>query len=111
MTLTTATDPIPGTEPAMNAQMNVNADVTPLNSRVQQFISQPRKVLIDGRWVAAKSGQTVAEGEWCWPGASTSSRCCQSYGRRGLMAFRGRNSRRESARLDFHQANVFVEVH
>ena len=29
-----------------------------LNSRVQQFISQPRKVLIDGRWVAAKSGET-----------------------------------------------------
>ncbi len=38
--------------------MNANAEVTALNSRVQQFISQPRKVLIDGRWVAAKSGET-----------------------------------------------------
>src|SRR5258708_124952 len=45
-------------EPAMNAQVNTNADLISLNSRVQQFISQPRKVLIDGRWVAAKSGET-----------------------------------------------------
>src|SRR6266849_7648793 len=45
-------------EPAMNAQVNANPDLISLNSRVQQFISQPRKVLIDGRWVAAKSGET-----------------------------------------------------
>src|ERR1700744_879068 len=45
-------------EPAMNAQVNANADVIALNERVQQFISQPRKVLIDGRWVGAKSGET-----------------------------------------------------
>jgi phenylacetaldehyde dehydrogenase len=38
--------------------MNANAEVTALNSRVQQFISQPRKVLIDGRWVAAQSGES-----------------------------------------------------
>jgi phenylacetaldehyde dehydrogenase len=38
--------------------MNANAEVTALNARVQQFISQPRKVLIDGRWVAATSGET-----------------------------------------------------
>ena len=42
----------------MNAQLNANADLTALNARVQQFIAQPRKVLIDGRWVAAKSGET-----------------------------------------------------
>src|SRR6201996_5677044 len=40
----------------MNAQLN--PDVMALNARVQQFIAQPRKVLIDGRWVAAKSGAT-----------------------------------------------------
>jgi phenylacetaldehyde dehydrogenase len=40
----------------MNAQLN--SDVITLNARVQQFIGQPRKVLIDGRWVAAKSGET-----------------------------------------------------
>src|SRR5580693_1845342 len=45
-------------EPEMNAQVNVNNDVTPLSARVQQFISQPRKVLIGGRWVGAKSGKT-----------------------------------------------------
>ena len=42
----------------MNAQVNVNSDVTALSARVQQFISQPRKVLIGGRWVGAKSGET-----------------------------------------------------
>src|SRR6185312_5504576 len=40
----------------MNAQLN--SDVITLNARVQQFIGQPRKGLIDGRWVAAKSGET-----------------------------------------------------
>src|ERR1700678_2154207 len=45
-------------EPAMNAQVNVNPDVIALSPRVQQFISQPRKVLIGGRWVPAKSGET-----------------------------------------------------
>ena len=40
----------------MNAQLN--SDVVALNARVQQFISQPRKVLIDGRWVPAKTGKT-----------------------------------------------------
>src|ERR1700757_2409226 len=45
-------------EPEMNAQLNANADLTALNARVQQFISQPRKVLIGGRWVAAKNGAT-----------------------------------------------------
>jgi phenylacetaldehyde dehydrogenase len=38
--------------------MNANAEVTALNATVQQFISQPRKVLIDGRWVAALSGES-----------------------------------------------------
>src|SRR5207302_6095306 len=38
--------------------MNANAEVTALNTRVQQFISQPRKVLIDGRWVDAQSGES-----------------------------------------------------
>ena len=38
--------------------MNANAEVTALNARVQQFIAQPRKVLIDGRWVAARSGES-----------------------------------------------------
>ena len=42
----------------MNAQVNVNPDVIALSARVQQFISQPRKVLIGGRWVPAKSGET-----------------------------------------------------
>lgn len=40
----------------MNAQLN--DDVVALNARVQQFVAQPRKVLIDGRWVAARSGKT-----------------------------------------------------
>jgi phenylacetaldehyde dehydrogenase len=40
----------------MNAQMN--SDLISLNARVQQFVAQPRKVLIDGRWVPAKSGET-----------------------------------------------------
>ena len=40
----------------MNAQLN--SDVIAPNARVQQFIAQPRKVLIDGRWVPAKSGET-----------------------------------------------------
>jgi hypothetical protein len=29
--------------------MNANAEVAALNAQVQQFISHPRKVLIDGR--------------------------------------------------------------
>jgi phenylacetaldehyde dehydrogenase len=45
-------------EPEMNAQVNVTPDLIALNARVQQFIAQPRKVLIDGRWVGAKSGET-----------------------------------------------------
>src|ERR1700742_2083832 len=45
-------------EPDMNAQMNSSPDVIALNTRVQQFIAQPRKVLIDGRWVTAQSGET-----------------------------------------------------
>jgi phenylacetaldehyde dehydrogenase len=40
----------------MNAQMN--SDLIALNARVQQFTAQPRKVLIDGRWVPAQSGET-----------------------------------------------------
>jgi phenylacetaldehyde dehydrogenase len=40
----------------MNAQMN--SDLIPLSARVQQFVAQPRKVLIDGRWIPAKSGET-----------------------------------------------------
>ncbi len=40
----------------MNAQLN--DDVVALNARVEQFVAQPRKVLIDGRWVTAKSGKT-----------------------------------------------------
>src|SRR3569833_1314750 len=40
----------------MNAQLNT--DVIALNARVQQFIAQPSKVLIDGRWVPASSGET-----------------------------------------------------
>src|SRR6201993_4496184 len=43
-------------EPDMNAQLS--PDVIALNTRVQQFIAQPRKVLINGRWVTAKSGET-----------------------------------------------------
>jgi len=39
----------------MNAQLN--SDVISLSARVQQFVAQPRKVLIDGRWVPAKSGE------------------------------------------------------
>jgi phenylacetaldehyde dehydrogenase len=38
--------------------MQANAAVTALSAQVQQFIGQPRKVLIDGRWVPAQSGET-----------------------------------------------------
>ena len=41
----------------MNAQMSSSPDVS-LSTRVQQFVAQPRKVLINGRWVSAKSGET-----------------------------------------------------
>src|SRR5882757_3221481 len=50
-----STAPTPG---STEIPMNANAEVTALNTRVQQFISQPRKVLIDGRWVAAQSGES-----------------------------------------------------
>ena len=40
----------------MNAQMS--SDLTSLNTRVAQFLAQPRKVLIDGRWVSARSGDS-----------------------------------------------------
>jgi phenylacetaldehyde dehydrogenase len=42
----------------MNAQMNSDSDLIALSARVQQFTAQPRKVLIDGRWVPAQSGET-----------------------------------------------------
>jgi phenylacetaldehyde dehydrogenase len=38
--------------------MNAQVQVTPLSSRVESFIGQPRQVLIDGRWVGAKSGKS-----------------------------------------------------
>jgi len=38
--------------------MNAQAQPTLLNSKVESFINRPRTVLIDGRWVAAKSGKT-----------------------------------------------------
>lgn len=38
--------------------MSADARITVLEMPAQQFIAQPRKVLIDGRWVAAKSGKT-----------------------------------------------------
>src|SRR6185436_10487611 len=40
--------------PPMNAQLQM----TPLDARVASFIRKPRQVLIDGQWVAAKSGKT-----------------------------------------------------
>src|SRR5260370_6939588 len=51
-------NPAPTPSGPRRALMNANAEVTALNARVQQFISQPRKVLIDGRWVAALSGES-----------------------------------------------------
>src|SRR5262245_45797720 len=41
-------------ENAMHAQVQVTA----LNPGVESFIGQPRQALIDGRWVAAKSGKS-----------------------------------------------------
>jgi phenylacetaldehyde dehydrogenase len=38
--------------------MNAQVHVTPLDAGVQSFIGKPRPVLIDGRWVPAKSGKT-----------------------------------------------------
>src|SRR5262249_9611747 len=38
--------------------MNAQGQITPPDSSVESFIRKPRQVLIDGRWVAAKSGKT-----------------------------------------------------
>jgi len=38
--------------------MHAQVQMTPLNPEVESFVAQPRQVLIDGRWVAAKSGKT-----------------------------------------------------
>src|ERR1700726_35896 len=38
--------------------MNAQVQVTPLSSEVESFIGQPSQVLIDGRWVGAKSGKS-----------------------------------------------------
>jgi phenylacetaldehyde dehydrogenase len=38
--------------------MNAQPQITALNPSVQSFIGRPRQVLIDGRWVAARSGKT-----------------------------------------------------
>jgi len=38
--------------------MNAQVQFTPLNTGVQSFIGTPRQVLIDGRWVPAKSGRS-----------------------------------------------------
>src|SRR5262249_44015755 len=48
------TGALPPEVPLMNAQVQM----TPLDSRVESFIRKPRQVLIDGRWIAAKSGKT-----------------------------------------------------
>jgi len=37
--------------------MNAQLQVTPLSSKVESFVARPRQVLIDGRWVSAKSGK------------------------------------------------------
>ena len=38
--------------------MNAQVQMTPLDSTVESFIRKPRQVLIDGRWVPARSGKT-----------------------------------------------------
>ena len=38
--------------------MHAQVQVTALTPEVESFIGKPRQVLIDGRWVAAKSGKT-----------------------------------------------------
>jgi phenylacetaldehyde dehydrogenase len=38
--------------------MHAQVQVTELSSEVESFIGRPREVLIDGRWVAAKSGKS-----------------------------------------------------
>jgi phenylacetaldehyde dehydrogenase len=38
--------------------MNAQLQMTPLDARVASFIRKPRQVLIDGQWVAARSGKT-----------------------------------------------------
>jgi phenylacetaldehyde dehydrogenase len=38
--------------------MHAQVQVTPLSSEVETFIGKPRQVLIDGRWVGAKSGKS-----------------------------------------------------
>ena len=38
--------------------MHAQVQVTPLSSEVESFVAKPRQVLIDGKWVDAKSGKT-----------------------------------------------------
>jgi phenylacetaldehyde dehydrogenase len=38
----------------------VAEDITTLTSAVSRFIGQPRKLLIDGKWIAAESGKTFS---------------------------------------------------
>jgi phenylacetaldehyde dehydrogenase len=38
--------------------MHAQVQITPLSSEVESFVAKPRQVLIDGRWVGAKSSKT-----------------------------------------------------
>jgi phenylacetaldehyde dehydrogenase len=38
--------------------MHAQVQITPLSSEVESFVAKPRQVLIDGRWVGARSGKT-----------------------------------------------------
>src|SRR5262245_16448422 len=40
--------------------MNAQAQVVSLKADVESFVRKPRQVLIDGKWVSAKSGKTFA---------------------------------------------------
>jgi len=39
---------------------NTTPELTPVGARVREFLAQPRGMLIDGKWCAAASGETLA---------------------------------------------------